>query len=78
LLLVLRVVDKRAGRYNAEEMGRILALRTEEEGVKAEARAAQLLVKMASSTSLRYALQLLTAAHLVSRKRKAEVCCAIR
>ncbi len=59
--------------YTADEMGRILQLRMDEEGIKVEAKAMQLLTKMSTSTSLRYVLQLLTAAHLIAKKRKSEV-----
>lgn len=59
--------------YSSEEMGRIVALRAEEEGVKMDPKALQMLTMMAGKTSLRYALQMITASHLLARRRKSEL-----
>lgn len=48
----------------------ILKIRCEEEDVEMTEEALTVLTNMAKTTSLRYAIQLITAANLVSRKRK--------
>lgn len=57
--------------YSSEELGRILQTRASEEDVHLEQKALELLTKMASETSLRYAIQLITASSLIATKRKA-------
>ncbi|KAI8049568.1 ruvB-like 2 [Syncephalis plumigaleata] len=58
--------------YNADEIREILRIRCDEEDVAIHADARDLLTKIGSETSLRYAMQLITAAHLVARKRKSD------
>ena len=54
--------------YTEKEVERILAIRCEEEDVEAEADARALLTKVGCETSLRYAMQLISAAsHVASR-----------
>lgn len=59
--------------YTNEEMLKIIGLRVQEEGVNMDPKALQLLTMMASKTSLRYALQMITSAHLLSRRRRSNV-----
>lgn len=56
--------------YSAEDLTRILRIRCEEEDVEMDDEALTLLTSIASKTSLRYAIQLITTANLVCRKRK--------
>jgi RuvB-like protein 2 len=57
--------------YSPEELNHILSTRANEEDVQLEPKALELLTKMASETSLRYAIQLITASSLIASKRKA-------
>merc|ERR1719240_1438876 len=56
--------------YKPAELAQILRIRCEEEDVEMEEDALTLLTSIAGNTSLRYAIQLITAANLVCRKRK--------
>eukprot|EP00045_Choanoeca_perplexa_P006016 m.50411 g.50411 ORF g.50411 m.50411 type:complete len:480 (+) comp13418_c0_seq1:56-1495(+) len=56
--------------YSKEELLSILRIRCEEEDVEMTDEALNVLTNMAKTTSLRYAIQLITAANLVCRKRK--------
>lgn len=56
--------------YNEKEMKQILTIRCEEEDVEISDDAVTVLTKIGMETSLRYSIQLITAANLVSRKRK--------
>jgi len=56
--------------YDAMELRRILAVRCIEEQVDMDAPAMELLTRIASETSLRYAIQLIRTSYLRSRKRK--------
>merc|ERR1719199_662108 len=56
--------------YKPRELEQILRIRCEEEDVEMEEDALTLLTSIAGNTSLRYSIQLITAANLVSRKRK--------
>lgn len=56
--------------YSGDEMGRILQIRAEEEDVEVEPEAAALLQRIASETSLRYAIQLITVASLAAARRR--------
>lgn len=57
--------------YSAEEIQEILKIRCEEEDVQLTEKAQQLLTKIAETTSLRYAIQIITASALVAQKRRA-------
>jgi RuvB-like protein 2 len=57
--------------YSEEEIGKILAIRCEEEDVDMTEDALAVLTKVGMETSLRYAIHLITAASLVATKRKA-------
>lgn len=57
--------------YESDEIREILKLRSQEEDVSIEDAALEVLVKLGKDTSLRYALQLITVAHMCSRRRKA-------
>ncbi|KAI9023253.1 TIP49 C-terminus-domain-containing protein [Hyaloraphidium curvatum] len=57
--------------YTEEEVKRILTIRCDEEDVEMTEGAKNVLTKIGLETSLRYAIHLITAAHLVARKRKA-------
>eukprot|EP00123_Amoebidium_parasiticum_P017906 comp24027_c0_seq1/m.42984 comp24027_c0_seq1/g.42984 ORF comp24027_c0_seq1/g.42984 comp24027_c0_seq1/m.42984 type:complete len:476 (-) comp24027_c0_seq1:501-1928(-) len=56
--------------YTQEEIGQILGIRCEEEDVDMTAVAKEALTVIGMETSLRYAIQLITTAALVCRKRK--------
>eukprot|EP00048_Salpingoeca_helianthica_P016083 m.230370 g.230370 ORF g.230370 m.230370 type:complete len:466 (+) comp17991_c0_seq1:22-1419(+) len=64
-LLIIPTVD-----YTSAELEQILKIRCEEEDVEMTEEALQLLTSIAGNTSLRYSIQLITAASLVCRKRK--------
>jgi len=57
--------------YSDKELKQILKIRCQEEDVDMSSDALDLLTKIATETSLRYAIQLITTASLVSIKRKA-------
>jgi RuvB-like protein 2 len=57
--------------YSEKEIGQIIAIRCEEEDVDMTDEAKEVLTKVGLETSLRYAIHLITAASLVSRKRRA-------
>ncbi|KAI9217294.1 TIP49 C-terminus-domain-containing protein [Blastocladiella britannica] len=57
--------------YTPAEIKRILAIRGEEEDVELTEEALEALTEIGLATSLRYAIHMITAAHLVARKRKA-------
>jgi RuvB-like protein 2 len=57
--------------YSNEEILRIVSIRAEEEDVDVSDDAKELLTQIGAETSLRYALQLISAAALVAAKRKA-------
>lgn len=57
--------------YSDQEISQIIQIRCEEEDVQLEPDAAKLLTKIAMKASLRYAIQMITAADLVAKKRKA-------
>ena len=52
------------------ELGEILKIRCEEEDCEVSEDGLQVLTRIASEASLRYAIQLITIANLVCRKRK--------
>jgi len=56
--------------YEDKEISQILKIRCEEEDVEMSDDALSVLTRMGRETSLRYAIQLITAASLVTRKRK--------
>ncbi|KAL8273116.1 hypothetical protein Esti_002874 [Eimeria stiedai] len=56
--------------YNEQEMLKIIELRAEEEDVELEPEAQQLLCRIGLDSSLRYALHLITVAHLVAKRKK--------
>jgi len=56
--------------YSAKEMGQILNTRAEEEDVEMTEEALALLTRIASETSLRYAIHMIMTASLVCQKRK--------
>lgn len=57
--------------YSESEMRQILDIRCEEEDVEMTDDAKELLTKIGTETSLRYAIHMITAASLVAQKRKA-------
>jgi len=56
--------------YSESEIGRILAIRCEEEDVEMAEDAAEVLTKIGMDTSLRYSIHLIAASSLIARKRK--------
>ncbi|XKL63941.1 hypothetical protein PGB90_006305 [Kerria lacca] len=71
--LLDRMVIIKTEPYNKEDLKEILRIRSEEEDCDLEANALEVLTRIAEESSLRYAIQLITTASLVSRKRKATV-----
>jgi RuvB-like protein 2 len=69
--LLDRLLIVSAEPYTMEEMNLILKTRCEEEDVEMEESALEVLTVIASETSLRYAIQLITTSNLVARRRKA-------
>jgi len=57
--------------YTEDESRKILKIRCEEEDVDMDEQALEVLTQICMETSLRYAIQLITASHLCCRKRKA-------
>ena len=57
--------------YEFEEVKQIITIRCEEEDVEMDDDAKELLTKIGTETSLRYAIHLITAANLIAQKRKA-------
>lgn len=57
-------------RYSPEEIKQILTIRSQEEDVTLAETALESLTKIGADTSLRYAIQLITASNLVARRRK--------
>lgn len=57
--------------YSQAELHKILQIRCEEEDVQLDDSALQVLVKIGVETSLRYAMQIIMASHLIAQKRKA-------
>lgn len=55
--------------YSTENIGQILSIRCEEEDVKMSDKAKEVLTQIGSETSLRYAIQLITTASMVTAKR---------
>merc|ERR1712232_1427009 len=58
--------------YAAKDIRKILDIRAEEEDVEMTDAAKELLTKIGSDSSLRYAIHLITVANLVALKRKAQ------
>lgn len=56
--------------YSEEEIGKILAIRCEEEDVEITEEAKEALTTIGQETSLRYAIHLIATANLIARKRK--------
>jgi len=69
--LLDRLLIIRTEPYNEEELGKILKTRCEEEDVQMEQQALNVLTKIASDSSLRYAIQLIMSAALNAKRRKA-------
>ena len=57
--------------YEFDEVKQIITIRCEEEDVEMDDDAKELLTKIGTETSLRYAIHLITAANLIAQKRKA-------
>lgn len=69
--LLDRTIIIRTVPYSEKELKEILKIRCEEEDCAMAADALTVLIRIATETSLRYAIQLITTANLVSRRRKA-------
>lgn len=69
--LLDRMIIIRTVPYTEKEMKEILKIRCEEEDCLMHPDALTILTKIATDTSLRYAIQLITTANLVCRRRKA-------
>merc|ERR1712093_750984 len=57
-------------RYSPDEIREILTIRSQEEDVNLASQALESLTKIGADTSLRYAIQLITASNLVAKRRK--------
>ena len=57
-------------RYSPDDIREILRIRSQEEDVTLGAQALESLTKIGSDTSLRYAIQLITASNLIAKRRK--------
>jgi RuvB-like protein 2 len=57
--------------YSQAEIGKILAIRCEEEDVEMSEEAMEALTNIGMETSLRYSIHLIATANLIARKRKA-------
>jgi RuvB-like protein 2 len=68
--LLDRVLIISTSPYNEQEIGQIIRIRCDEEDVAITDDAHALLTKIATESTLRYAIQLITAANLVARKQK--------
>ena len=66
-----RVVIVSTQPYSGEDIGEILAIRSQEEEIDISADALALLTKIGQETGLRYASNLITTSHLIAQKRKA-------
>ncbi|XP_065210379.1 ruvB-like 2 [Planococcus citri] len=69
--LLDRMVIIQTSHYENDDLTEILKIRSEEEDCDIHRDALEVLTKIAKESSLRYAIQLITTASLVSRKRKA-------
>ncbi|XP_050676864.1 ruvB-like 2 [Leptidea sinapis] len=70
--LTLKTTDmETTAPYSHQELREILNIRCEEEDCQMSADALTVLTRVATETSLRYAIQLITTASLVARRRKA-------
>ena len=56
--------------YTSDEVKQILTIRCEEEDVEINEEAMELLTKIGTETSLRYAIHLITVSNIISQKRK--------
>ena len=56
--------------YTIDEVKQILTIRCEEEDVEINEEAMELLTKIGTETSLRYAIHLITVSNIISQKRK--------
>lgn len=63
--------------YKPSELSQILKIRCEEEDVDMADDALELLTSIAAKTSLRYAIQLITTANLVCKRRKVCACMCV-
>jgi RuvB-like protein 2 len=68
--LLDRMIIIRTVPYTDKEIKEILRIRCEEEDCQMEADALVILTRIATETSLRYAIQLISTSNLISRRRK--------
>lgn len=68
--LLDRVLIVSTAKYEADDIEQIIRIRCQEEDVSLTPQAVQVLTSMAQETSLRYALNLISAAQVVAKKRK--------
>jgi len=74
--LLDRMIIIKTSPYDEKELKQILKIRCEEEDCELKPDALLVLTKIAQDTSLRYAIQLITTAGVVARRRKSnEVSC---
>ncbi|CAI2352029.1 unnamed protein product [Caenorhabditis sp. 36 PRJEB53466] len=67
-----RMLIINAAPYTLDDIMKILAIRCDEEGVKVEKNALDLLVKLQSATSLRYCIHLIAASEVIRMRSKGE------
>jgi RuvB-like protein 2 len=70
--LLDRVLIVSTKAYTPEDLEQIIAIRCQEEDTQLTPEAVSVLTTMATQTTLRYALNLISTAQIIARKRKAE------
>ncbi|KHJ81637.1 hypothetical protein OESDEN_18675, partial [Oesophagostomum dentatum] len=68
--LVDRLIGIATKPYTSDEIGRILSLRADEEGVRMEAAAINLLKMIVGETSMRYGMQLIAVSNVLRERKK--------
>lgn len=71
--LLDRIIIVKTESYGESDIGEILKIRCQEEDVKIDPNALQLLTKMGVETSLRYASNLISVCDLMAKKRREEI-----
>ncbi|KAJ1354737.1 hypothetical protein KIN20_011747 [Parelaphostrongylus tenuis] len=71
--LVDRLIGIATKPYTSDEIGKILSLSADEEGVRMEAGAITLLKMMVAETSMRYGMQMIAASNVLRERRKKQM-----
>lgn len=70
--LLDRMIIIKTTPYDEKELKQILKIRSEEEDVEISEDALKVLTRIATETSLRYSIQLITTAGVISKRRKSQ------